>query len=106
MTESSKPAYIIAIRETPITDAAAIAEYSRLNREMAAQWHAEFGIAPLAVYGACDTPEGAAPDGVVILRFPNMASARAWYHSPEYQAVIAIRNKAAAWRVMIVEGIA
>ncbi len=99
------PAYIIAIRETPITDPAAMAEYSRCNREMTAAWQAEYGIAPLAVYGECDTPEGAAPDGVVILRFPDMEKARAWYASPEYQAAVAIRNTAATWRVLIVEGL-
>jgi uncharacterized protein (DUF1330 family) len=99
------PAYVIALRETPVTDPEALVEYSRRNRECAAAWQAAHGITPLVVYGQSETPEGAAPDGIVILSFPTMADAKAWYASPEYQAAIKLREKAAQWRVMIVEGL-
>jgi uncharacterized protein (DUF1330 family) len=98
-------AYVIAIRETPVTNPEAIAEYSRRNRECAAAWQSEYGITPLAVYGRTETPEGAHPDGIVILGFPTFADARAWYDSPEYQAAVALRETAAEWRVIIVEGL-
>ena len=40
----------------------------------------ELGIAPFSAY--------------VELEFPNAQSAHAWAHSPEYQSLVAIRNKA------------
>ena len=98
-------AYVIVNRESPVTDPAALAEYSASNQAHAAEWREAFGIEPLAVYGATLAPEGGAPDGVVLLRFPSMAAAKAWYDSPAYQAVIPLREKAAKWRVTIVEGL-
>ncbi len=98
-------AYIIVYRETPLTDPDAMAEYSARNREAAGDWQARYGLKPLAVYGAAQAPEGANPDGVVLLRFPTMADAKAWYDSPAYQAVIPLRERAAQWRVVIVEGL-
>ena len=99
------PAYIITYRESPVRDQAAIEEYSRRNRENAAAFQEQFGIRPLVVYGASEGLEGDNPDGIVILRFPTMEDARAWYESPEYQEAIAIRRKAADWRVVIVDGL-
>ena len=34
------------------------------------------------------------PDRVVIIEFPNMAALNAWYTSPEYQPLIALRHAA------------
>jgi uncharacterized protein (DUF1330 family) len=98
-------AYIIVYRETPLTDPAAMAEYSARNREQARDWQWQFGMEPLVVYGNSVAPEGANPDGVVLLKFSSMAEARDWYESPSYQAVIPLREKAAEWRVVMVEGI-
>ncbi|NZA03435.1 DUF1330 domain-containing protein [Ottowia beijingensis] len=39
--------------------------------------------------------EGALPaDRLVVLEFPSVAQARAWYESPEYQALVPIRQGA------------
>ena len=99
------PAYVIAYRETPVRDEAAIAEYSRLNRENAALFQQDFGVRPLVVYGASEAPEGQNPDGVVMLQFDTVEAARAWYHSPQYQKALAHRKLGADWRVVIVEGL-
>lgn len=99
------PAYIIVYRETPVRDAAAIEEYSRRNRESAADFQQRFGTRPLVVYGRSEAPEGANPDGVVLLQFPTIEDAKAWYHSPAYQEALAFRKGAADWRVVIVEGL-
>lgn len=98
-------AYIIVYRETPVTDPEAIAEYSRRNRENAASSQADFGTQPLVVYGQLEALEGAAPDGVVLLKFPSVEAAKGWYGSKEYQEAIPFREKAANWRVVLVEGI-
>ena len=98
-------AYMIVYRETPVRDADAIAAYSQRNRANAEDWRERFGIAPLAAYGKVEVLEGAAPDGVVVLRFPSMEQARAWYDSPEYQEAAKLRVAAADWRVVLVEGL-
>ena len=98
-------AYIIVYRETPVRDQTRIEEYSRRNRENAADFQERFGIRPLVAYGRSEAPEGANPDGVVLLQFPTIEEARAWYESPAYQEALAFRKDAAEWRVVIVEGL-
>ncbi|ACI50459.1 protein of unknown function DUF1330 [Gluconacetobacter diazotrophicus PA1 5] len=58
----------------------------------------------LAAYGTQDVLEGLAPEGVVIVEFPTMADARAWYDSPPYQAVAQHRWRGASYRAVIVQG--
>ncbi|MCX7283213.1 MAG: DUF1330 domain-containing protein [Novosphingobium sp.] len=98
-------AYIIVYRETPVADAESFAEYGRLNRAAAPETQASFKLRPLSVYGPTEALEGVAPDGVVLLEFPDMETARAWYHSPAYQEALGHRLKAAKWRVVLVEGL-
>lgn len=95
------PAYMLFIRDEPIRDQAEMAEYQRKSRE---NKH-DFPIKPLVLYGAMEGVEGAAPDGVVMLEFPSVADARAWYDSPGYQTAAQHRLKAADYRVFIVEGL-
>ena len=96
------PAYLIVYRDSPVRDEASFAEYQRRNREMNP---AELNITPLVVYGAVHGLEGQAPDGVVMLQFPTVNDAKAWYHSPAYQAALPNRLKAADYRTIIVEGL-
>jgi uncharacterized protein (DUF1330 family) len=60
----------------------------------------------LAAYGPQQVLEGEAPEGVVIVEFPDTPSARAWYDSEQYQAVAQHRFKGASYRAVLVEGIA
>lgn len=99
------PAYIVFIREEPVRDAEALARYSAANRANTAVWMERFAIQPRAVYGALETLEGEDADGVVLLEFPTMADARSWYDSPEYQAGLADRHKAARYRAILFEGL-
>jgi uncharacterized protein (DUF1330 family) len=41
--------------------------------------------------GTIQTLEGEAPNRLVVLEFPSVEQASAWYHSPEYQAILPIR---------------
>lgn len=59
----------------------------------------------LADYGAIETLEGDEIEGAVILAFPDMDAARAWYRSPEYQATAQHRFKGARYRGFIVAGL-
>ena len=76
------PAYMIFMREEPVRDAAEMAIY----REKGAGSASGFPVKPLVVYGALEAVEGRAPDGVVVLEFPTVEDAKAWYNSPIYKA--------------------
>jgi uncharacterized protein (DUF1330 family) len=66
-----------------------------------------FGGHVLARAGTIAPLEGQAPKGrVVIIAFESMEKAHAWYDSSAYQALKAIRHKAAQSRTYIVEGTA
>jgi uncharacterized protein (DUF1330 family) len=66
---------------------------------------AKHGGRYLARGGATVPYEGAAPASrVVIVEFPSVAAARAFYESPEYTAAAKLRQKASASRMFIVEG--
>jgi uncharacterized protein (DUF1330 family) len=94
------PAYMIFMRETPLRELAEYKEYQRLGRENPFKPK----LTPLAVYGAIEAVEGAAPEGVIVLQFPTVADAKEWYNSPGYQRALPHRLKAADWRSFIVEG--
>jgi uncharacterized protein (DUF1330 family) len=95
-------AYVIFIRENAIRDQPAMDRYRGSNRAGVPQPKP----VPLVVYGAIETREGAAPDGVVVLQFDTLEDAKAWYTSPAYQTAIPHRQQAADYRVFIVEGLA
>jgi uncharacterized protein (DUF1330 family) len=99
------PAYMIFLREDAVVDPAAMQIYSAMNRQNAGAFVEAYGIRPLAVYGATEALEGDAPDGVVVLEFPSVKDARAWYGSPEYQAALVHRQKGAQYRALLVEGL-
>ena len=94
--------YMIFIREGEIVDQAAMDAYRQGNRSGGA---AAAAMKPLVVYGALETLEGKAADGVVVLEFPDSESAKAWYTSPEYQERAKLRQKAALYRCLMVEGL-
>lgn len=92
-------AFIVFTREET-TDAAELALYSQAVGSTFEGHDVTF----LATYGDIETLEGATVEGAVILRFPDMQAARAWYHSEAYQAAAAHRFKGAKFRAFIVEG--
>ena len=55
--------------------------------------------------GAMDVKEGEAPKRVVVIEFPDMAAAQAWYGSEEYQKLLPIRKAASSGKLYIVEGV-
>ncbi|MCB2075067.1 MAG: DUF1330 domain-containing protein [Novosphingobium sp.] len=93
--------YMIFVREGEIVDHEAMAAYQGGNREAPPPT----SMKPLAVYGAMETFEGEAADGVVILEFPDTQSARDWYFSDSYQERAKLRQKAAPYRCFMVEGL-
>jgi uncharacterized protein (DUF1330 family) len=78
-------------------------EYERY-RQKARPAAAGHPLKQLAVYGKHEVLEGPAIEGAVVLEFPTVEAAKAYYHSPAYQDAARHRFLAADYRVFIVEG--
>jgi len=79
-------------------------EYERY-REKARPAAAGHSLKPLALYGRHEVLEGPPIEGAVILEFPTVEAARAYYDSPAYQDAVRHRFLAADYRVFIVDGV-
>jgi len=93
------PAYIIFIRER-LRDSAEFKVYS--EKAMASAAGHTFKM--LSYYVSVNVFEGAPMDGVVIMEFPTVESAKAWYNSPAYVEARQIRYKSSDYRVFVVDG--
>ena len=93
-------AYIVFTREK-LRDNAEFDAYSKL----AGLTLAGREVKPLVVYGKCETLEGAAIEGSVILEFPSFEAAKDWYNSRAYSEARIHRFKGADYRVFIAEGL-
>ncbi|HTR85323.1 MAG TPA: DUF1330 domain-containing protein [Reyranella sp.] len=80
------------------------AEYERYRQKArpAAEGHP---LTPLALYGKHEVLEGPAIEGAVILQFPTVDAAKAYYGSPAYQEAVQHRFLGADYRVFVVEGL-
>jgi len=67
---------------------------------------AAYGGRYLARGGAVEPLEGGwAPKRMVILEFPSMAQAKAWYASAEYRDLKALRQRTATTKAVLLEGL-
>ena len=95
------PAYVIA--EVEVTDPVAYEPY----RPLAAASIARFGGRFIVRGGEAGLLQGAPPpQRVVVIEFPDAATARRWYESEEYQSALKIRQSASRGRLILVEGAA
>jgi uncharacterized protein (DUF1330 family) len=94
------PAYVIF--DIHVDDHDAYAPY----REPAGAAVEQYGGRYLARGGASEVLEGEWDvDRLVILEFPSMDQARAFYRSPEYQKVVPIRQGASRGRGVLLAGV-
>jgi uncharacterized protein (DUF1330 family) len=92
-------AYIIA--EVEVTDPESYQSYRAQTPAVIARYDGRFIVRG----GAAELLEGERQPGrVVVLEFPDLAAAKRFYDSPEYQAIIGIRQRAATSRLILVEG--
>ena len=57
--------------------------------------------------GACEILEGSwLPPRLVVLEFPTVERARAWWASPEYAPAKALRQQCASTEMLLIEGVA
>ncbi len=55
--------------------------------------------------GAVEVKEGSWPGTVVLIEFPSMAAARAWYDSPAYQRILPLRTRHIEGEALLIEGV-
>ncbi|HKR89339.1 MAG TPA: DUF1330 domain-containing protein [Phenylobacterium sp.] len=94
-------AYVIVIREEPVHTPEQMAEYARKGANIPR----DPKMKALAINGALTALEGDPPNGVVMLEFPTVEDAKAWYYSDAYQDACQHRRAAAKYRTVIVEGV-
>ena len=62
-------------------------------------------VKALALYGQHQDLEGDPTEGTVILEFPSIEAAKAWYDGPEYRKVREHRFKGSTYRVVLIQGV-
>ena len=93
-------AYIVFTREKT-RDKAELDTYSSL----AGGTMAGHTVKAHSVYGKCESLEGPPIEGAVIIEFPSIEAAKAWYNSDAYKAARAHRFAGADYRAFITEGL-
>ena len=88
------------IAQVDVTDPTAYQRYAEANMAV----FAKFGARYLVRAGQSTVVEGGARSRLVVLEFPDYATALACYRSPEYAAVMAIRTPAGVADLVVVEG--
>jgi len=95
------PAYLIA--NIDVTDPALFEQYRAQVPAVIAQYGGKYAVRG----GAVETVEGSAPfKRLVVLEFASMAALKAFYSSPEYAPLIALRQKSSRGAVVLVDGYA
>jgi len=85
-----------------IDDTASYDEYRKHTPGAIAQFGGKFIVRG----GKTESKEGDwNPHRFVVIEFPDMAAARRFYHSPEYQKILPLRLKASQGKVLLVEGV-
>ena len=93
-------AYVIA--EIEVTDPAGFEEY----RKGVPATIAAYGGRYIVRGGALESWEGGwSPQRMVVLEFPSMAQAKAWYDSADYRDLRAMRVRTTKSKVVVVEGL-
>jgi uncharacterized protein (DUF1330 family) len=94
------PAYLIS--DLSVRDADAFQTY----RTRAAAAIAKYGGRYIARVGAIEALEGSwRPERIVIVEFPSIEQARAWYRSPDYAAALEVRDQALSRDLILVDGV-
>jgi uncharacterized protein (DUF1330 family) len=98
--KNTKPVYMIA--EVQVLDEKLYAEYAAKAGGIVEKYNGRYlvrgdKIVPLA--GNWN------PQRVIVMEFPSLEQAQAWYNSPEYRAIAPLREQSTKSRAIIVEGV-
>ena len=93
-------AYVIA--DIEVVDSAGFADYQKQVPATIAAYGGRYHVRG----GASEVLEGNwSPRRCVVLEFPDMARLKAWYASPAYRPLLAIRERTTRSNLVIVEGV-
>lgn len=93
-------AYVVV--QVRVKDAERYAQYRAMSPDSIAKYGGRF----IARGGTTETLEGDwDPGRLVLLEFPDMATARAWWASPEYADAKALRHATAESAMVLIEGV-
>ena len=99
-TTTARKAYLLV--QSDVTNPEQYAAYAKLTPGIIEKFGGKF----VARGGRSITLEGReAPARVVVLEFPSLEAAQAFYNSPEYVAARKIRSGAATMQIVAVEGL-
>lgn len=93
--------YVVSLID--IADADGMRQYQKDFPAMIGAYGGKFlarGAAVEALEGSWDH------DRLVVMEFPDRAAALAWYHSPEYQPFIALRQRFGTATLLLTGGVA
>jgi len=94
------PAYIIV--DVNITDPSRYEDYKKLTPASLVPFQGKFIVRG----GATETLEGSwSPGRIVVLEFPNIERAKAWWSSAGYAPAKAIRQAASVTQMILVDGV-
>lgn len=92
-------AYVIV--DVRITDPARYEDYKKLTPGSLLPYEGKFVVRG----GRCETLEGFwEPGRIVVLEFPSMEKAKAWWSSEGYAPARALRQSASVTQMIVVEG--
>jgi uncharacterized protein (DUF1330 family) len=92
-------AYVIG--EIEVTDPASYEEYRKQVHATVTKHGGRFAVRG----GKVEPLEGGwNPKRIVVLEFPSMEKAQAWYRSAEYAPLIKLRQRASRGKIILVEG--
>lgn len=94
------PAYYIS--EFELVDSEGIKPYSAAVESTFVPFGGRYAVRG----GKIMSLEGDPMKRVIMISFPSLAQAQAWYASPRYQEIMPIRHKSARSRAFIMEGFA
>lgn len=95
------PAYILV--EVAIHKPEAYDDYKKLTPASLKNYEGKF----LVRGGRTETLEGVwEPERLVVIEFPTIEQAKAWWSSPEYAPAKALRQQNATSKMILVEGVA
>ena len=94
-------AYVIG--RVQVRDSSWVAEYGPKTAALVEKHGGKF----LVRRGKMEKLEGkeALPDVVVVIEFPSLEGAKAWYNDPDYAPMIKLRQTGADAEIMVVEGV-
>ena len=94
------PAYIIT--EIEVTDPVRYEDYKKMSPVSIQAYGGRFIVRG----GAAETLEGEwSPKRVVVVEFPTLAIAKAWWSSPEYAAAKKLRQETSTTQMIVVDGV-